>query len=477
MAMIQALGNVSKVRGALDLRRGHRGGDAVLPRRDRAAPPVPHAEVRPVRRDAGDEPVADRGRLRLGRAEGLPTRRRRARDHRRQPPPRPPAASRPPASATRTSSAPTGASSASCGIRRATRSSSTSRRSSGPTSTPSGCPGEFAPELRPPRRGGAHRRSRCPGRGHRDRLRSRHADTAGQRAGRDRAGSVTVGGRPLLAGPIRRGRPVAARRDRPVPARPVAQVDRQRPDHAVARRRPRSPPPTRRSRSRRSRSPSGLAVDQATGNLVVASVVKLKPGVFSDEFFRDWRDSFDEGVCGQAGGVTGNAQATMDGRTVYIGTCEGGVHTYHVHLEGPDVIVSRERRRATAGSASSSWTPCPTDGRTGRAAAYPRTDDRRSPAGRRRPPRPRPARPGAELPRLGPGSRAPDADEQPRPGGRREPRRARRLRRDRPGGAELGGVRRDRPRAARARRRRDAARPERQAGRACSGPTSGRRGC
>ena len=53
----------------------------------------------------------------------------------------------------------------------------------------------------------------------------------------------------------------------------------------------------------------GLAVDQATGNLVVASVVRLKPGVFSDEFFRDWRDSFDEGVCGQAGGVTGNAQA------------------------------------------------------------------------------------------------------------------------------------------------------------------------
>jgi hypothetical protein len=83
-----------------------------------------------------------------------------------------------------------------------------------------------------------------------------------------------------------------------------------------------------------------LAVDQASGDLVVASVVKLKPGVFSDEFFRDWRDSFDEGVCGQAGGVVGNAQATIDGRTVYIGTCEGGVHTYHVHLEGPDVIIS-----------------------------------------------------------------------------------------------------------------------------------------
>jgi hypothetical protein len=68
--------------------------------------------------------------------------------------------------------------------------------------------------------------------------------------------------------------------------------------------------------------------------------VKLKPGVFSDAFIRDWRDSIDQGVCGQAGGVSGNAQATMDGRTVYIGTCEGGVHTYHVHLDGPDVIIS-----------------------------------------------------------------------------------------------------------------------------------------
>jgi hypothetical protein len=83
-----------------------------------------------------------------------------------------------------------------------------------------------------------------------------------------------------------------------------------------------------------------LAVDQTTGNLVVASVVKLKAGVFSDAFYRDWRDSFDQGVCGQAGGVSGNAQATMDGRTVYIGTCAGGVHTYHVHLDGPDVIIS-----------------------------------------------------------------------------------------------------------------------------------------
>ena len=394
MAMIQALGNVSKVRGALDLRRGHRGGDAVLPRRDRAAPPVPHAEVRPVRRDAGNEPVADRGRLRLGRAEGLPTRRRRARAHRRQPPPRDPRAST--AAGVRHEEVVRtdyGLSSASCGIRRATRSSSTSRRSPGPTSTPSGCPLEFAPELGPPRRGGAHRGSRRPGRGHRDRLRSRQTDTAGQRAGRDRVASVTVGGRPLLAGPIRRGRPVAARRDRPVPARPVAQVDRQRPDHAVpgggrgarrrrvarevgavARRGPRRRPGDRQPRRRFGREAQAGRLQTTT-------------------WFRDWRDSFDAGVCAPGGRRDGQRpERRSTAGPCTSGRASGGVHTYHVHLEGRDVDRLADRRRRRPARRAAHRTPCPTDGRTGRAAAYPRTDDRRSTAGRRRPPRPRPAR-------------------------------------------------------------------------------------
>jgi hypothetical protein len=83
-----------------------------------------------------------------------------------------------------------------------------------------------------------------------------------------------------------------------------------------------------------------IAADPALSNFVVASVVKLRPGAFDDAFFRDWRDSFDEGVCDQAGGVAGNAEAQIGGRTVFIGTCAGGVHTYHVHLDGPDAIVS-----------------------------------------------------------------------------------------------------------------------------------------
>ena len=52
---------------------------------------------------------------------------------------------------------------------------------------------------------------------------------------------------------------------------------------------------------------------------------------------------------------------------------------------------------------------------------------------------------------LGPGSGAPDAAQQPRPRGGRAPRGSRRLRRDGQGGPELGMLRRDRPRASRAR--------------------------
>ena len=83
-----------------------------------------------------------------------------------------------------------------------------------------------------------------------------------------------------------------------------------------------------------------IAADPSTDSIVVASVARLLPGAFDEEFFRDWRDSFDEGVCSRAGGVSGNAQADIAGRTVYIGTCAGGVHTYHVHLEEPNAIVS-----------------------------------------------------------------------------------------------------------------------------------------
>lgn len=83
----------------------------------------------------------------------------------------------------------------------------------------------------------------------------------------------------------------------------------------------------------------GLVADPA-GELAVAAVIALRPGVFSEDFWRAWRDSYDAGACAQAGGVRGNAEATIGGRLVHIGTCEGGARTYHVHLEDRNILVS-----------------------------------------------------------------------------------------------------------------------------------------
>jgi hypothetical protein len=83
----------------------------------------------------------------------------------------------------------------------------------------------------------------------------------------------------------------------------------------------------------------------ASGSLddyVVVTVAKVKPGLFGDLFFRGWRDTFDTAVCQQAGGVQGTAEATIGGRKTFIGTCAGGIHTYHVHVPQGDLIVSMQ---------------------------------------------------------------------------------------------------------------------------------------
>ena len=75
-------------------------------------------------------------------------------------------------------------------------------------------------------------------------------------------------------------------------------------------------------------------------DLASGVVARLRPGVFSDAFFRDWRDSYNTGACAQAGGVVGNAEAQLAGRTVYIASCAGGLLVYHAWLDQPGVLVS-----------------------------------------------------------------------------------------------------------------------------------------
>jgi hypothetical protein len=83
-----------------------------------------------------------------------------------------------------------------------------------------------------------------------------------------------------------------------------------------------------------------VAVDTGTTDLVYALVVKLRPGALTDSRFRDWRDSYDEGTCGGASAVVGHAETLIAGRNVFIGTCSGGLRTYHVWIKEADLLIS-----------------------------------------------------------------------------------------------------------------------------------------
>ena len=83
-----------------------------------------------------------------------------------------------------------------------------------------------------------------------------------------------------------------------------------------------------------------VAVDAGSTDLAYALVVKLRLGALTDSRFRDWRDSYDEGTCGGASAVVGHAETLIAGRNVFIGTCSGGLRTYHVWIKEKDLLIS-----------------------------------------------------------------------------------------------------------------------------------------
>jgi hypothetical protein len=78
----------------------------------------------------------------------------------------------------------------------------------------------------------------------------------------------------------------------------------------------------------------------AADDLAVVSVVRLRDPAKDETWFRDWRDTYDQAACGPAGGLVGNAEAEIGGGTVYIGSCAGGVRTYHTRLAAAGIVVS-----------------------------------------------------------------------------------------------------------------------------------------
>ena len=78
----------------------------------------------------------------------------------------------------------------------------------------------------------------------------------------------------------------------------------------------------------------------AADDLAVVSVVRLRDPTRDENWFRDWRDTYDQAACSPAGGLVGNAEAEIGGGTVYIGSCAQGVRTYHTRLAAAGIVVS-----------------------------------------------------------------------------------------------------------------------------------------
>lgn len=84
-----------------------------------------------------------------------------------------------------------------------------------------------------------------------------------------------------------------------------------------------------------------LALYADTESYVVTTVSRLRPGVFDETFYRDWRDTFDAAVCEQAGGVDlGHGEVEIDGRLVFRSSCVGGIVIQHLHLDEPVTLLS-----------------------------------------------------------------------------------------------------------------------------------------
>ena len=75
-------------------------------------------------------------------------------------------------------------------------------------------------------------------------------------------------------------------------------------------------------------------------DLAVANVIRLRPDVFDEAFYQEWRDTYNDAACGVADGVDSETETVIGGRQAFIGTCVGGAQTYHAYLVDQGFIVS-----------------------------------------------------------------------------------------------------------------------------------------
>jgi hypothetical protein len=84
---------------------------------------------------------------------------------------------------------------------------------------------------------------------------------------------------------------------------------------------------------------TALYIDATTGQFAYVSLVRLNERLAAASA-ASYRESFDEAACSQAGGLARTAEATIGEHRTFIGTCGGGVRTYHVELADGGIILS-----------------------------------------------------------------------------------------------------------------------------------------
>ena len=85
---------------------------------------------------------------------------------------------------------------------------------------------------------------------------------------------------------------------------------------------------------------SAFALVASPDDLASGVVAKPREGLLDDAFFQDWRETYNEGACAQAGGIATNAETELGGRRVYITTCAEGITVYHALIEERSLVVS-----------------------------------------------------------------------------------------------------------------------------------------
>ena len=68
---------------------------------------------------------------------------------------------------------------------------------------------------------------------------------------------------------------------------------------------------------------------------------RIITGSFGDGWYADLRATYYRCACAQSGGLAATTETELaDDRTLYVGTCSGGLHTYHTWLPGRGVVIS-----------------------------------------------------------------------------------------------------------------------------------------